>query len=694
AMTPPKRRLYPRFQANLALALVGRYEVTGRPADLEEATALARQALLATPTEHPHRPERLSTLARILQASLARAWGWRGLDPNSPAEKPADAAGITAWFRRRASRRQRQQLDQLIDAAAAAVVASPHGHDLRPLALTVHGQSLALRGILHADPASFDAAVATFEEVAIDRTAPARLRAAAARLWAFTVLGRTDDPDPATAAEPFELAVELIPRTAPRHLVPVDQENHLTMVSGLACHAAACALAQGRPRRALELLETGRGVLLGRVLDARAELTELYARQPDLARRFEAVRSRFERVLSALDRPARAAESVEDRLALTREWDEVVDAIRRVPGFEGFLHPPTADGLLRSLGARGPVVVVNTSVLRCDALVIVDGDIRVVELPHLRFADLVQRSGEFRAAVLRACTRVLPAEDRAAARRTLRELLAWLWNSVAEPVLDSLAFLDRPTTGSLPRLWWVPTGPSTILPLHAAAPLEGPGVLDLVVSSHAPTVRSLDGGQSRDRLHGRPTALLVGVPDAPDMPSLPRVHEEIAHLRDLVPESRVLFGERAVRQSVLGALPGRGWAHFACHAVSEADGDQAGHLVLHDHRTAPLTVADIAALSLDGAEMAYLSACSTSVPREDLADEALHITGAFRMAGFHHVIGTLWSVGDDACQAISQAFYTELLSAGAAELEPPRALHEAVRRLRREREEAPEEWAA
>jgi CHAT domain-containing protein len=140
---------------------------------------------------------------------------------------------------------------------------------------------------------------------------------------------------------------------------------------------------------------------------------------------------------------------------------------------------------------------------------------------------------------------------------------------------------------------------------------------------------------------------------------------------------------------VLDALPRHAWAHFACHAVSAADGAADGHLVLHDNATAPLTVADIARLRLAHADLAYLSACDTGVPEEGLGDEALHVAGACHMAGFRHVIATLWSVRDTLAPAVADDFYATLGASGTAAL----ALHHAVCNLRAAHRDSPAVWA-
>lgn len=69
-------------------------------------------------------------------------------------------------------------------------------------------------------------------------------------------------------------------------------------------------------------------------------------------------------------------------------------------------------------------------------------------------------------------------------------------------------------------------------------------------------------------------------------------------------------------------------------------------------------MADISRLRLRDVHLAYLSACSTTRTRPELADEAIHITGAFLLAGYRHVVGTLWPVVDRVCTQIAGTFYT------------------------------------
>jgi len=66
-----------------------------------------------------------------------------------------------------------------------------------------------------------------------------------------------------------------------------------------------------------------------------------------------------------------------------------------------------------------------------------------------------------------------------------------------------------------------------------------------------------------------------------------------------------------------------------------------------------------------------------------LADEAVHVTGAFHMAGYAHVIGTLWSVDDEIAAEVARDIYGGLTShaSSAPDAAPAAlALHRAVRK--------------
>nr|WP_237524947.1 CHAT domain-containing protein [Streptomyces sp. SID5643] len=383
------------------------------------------------------------------------------------------------------------------------------------------------------------------------------------------------------------------------------------------------------------------------------------------------------------------------RHELAAQWDHAVHSVRRLPGFERFLLPPAAADRQVAASA-GPVVTVNVSDHRCDALILTGPDVTIVPLTALHQADLVERCERFTQALSVAESASAGLLSSLAAQDTLRETLAWLWDVVTEPVLKALG-LTRPVSEGepWPRVWWSPTGWLNRLPLHAAGHhgQGGPGVLDFVVSSYTPTVRALINARTRTAATARdaPRVLAVGVAHTPGYAPLSATLQEAGSLAQdsaLPP----LLGEHATRRAVLDALARCDWAHFACHAHADEAYASGSRLILHDQ---PITVMDIDRLRLEGAELAYLSACSTASVRTALAAEALHLGTAFQLAGFRHVVATRWNVPDRVASHIAHAFYENLPRRAT----PPSgsvaaALHHAVRQARDAEAQVPSRWAA
>ena len=133
-------------------------------------------------------------------------------------------------------------------------------------------------------------------------------------------------------------------------------------------------------------------------------------------------------------------------------------------------------------------------------------------------------------------------------------------------------------------------------------------------------------------------------------------------------------------------------AHFACHSRNHPTDPSQSLLLLHDWQHDPLTVSSLIRLNLDHARLAYLSACSTALTQNTrLLDEAIHLASAFQLAGFRHVIGTLWEIDDSYAAQIATTFYNRITddhgNLGASRAAD--ALHNATRDLRHQRPLAP-----
>ncbi|MGW3961515.1 CHAT domain-containing protein [Amycolatopsis sp. NPDC005003] len=338
---------------------------------------------------------------------------------------------------------------------------------------------------------------------------------------------------------------------------------------------------------------------------------------------------------------------------------------------------PPAFPELRTAAADGVVVLVNTD-LRQGAAIIVTapGDPLLVRLPELGGAELhrriqelidVNRQSGFAAALRR--------------RRVVPEIAGWLWDVAVAPILAAL-----PATS---RVWWMPTDLLSLFPWHAAGHPGEPGALDAVVSSYTATLRTLTHARSRPSTAGR-KQLVIAVPDAPGSAPLPATAGEAGQLHDAHPGLPLLAGEHATTDAVLAALRESTWAHFACHADADLLVPSRSGIRLHD---GVLSLSAISRLRLADAELAYLSACSTANPGINQADESLHLASAFQLAGFRHVIATLWPIADDFAATAAREIYRHLdgtPAAGDAAL----AVRRATLDLRAEYPGRPDLWAS
>ena len=79
---------------------------------------------------------------------------------------------------------------------------------------------------------------------------------------------------------------------------------------------------------------------------------------------------------------------------------------------------------------------------------------------------------------------------------------------------------------------------------------------------------------------------------------------------------------------------------------------------LHD---GGFTIQHIIQCNLQNPEIAYLSACHTTVGDQESPDEVIHLAAAMQFAGFRSVIGTMWAVDDSETSKVISMFYNQMI---------------------------------
>ncbi|MGI5240304.1 CHAT domain-containing protein [Dactylosporangium sp. CA-139066] len=697
---PTRHQLRRNLLSSLGLALMLRYGRVGDEQDLVRSVACHRQSLLHTPPDEIS-SERLSRLAGALIQYFVDAGDRPALLEAIDRSRKAAARAVKGsydhcvalgWLARALSQRAMAEHDPDVgDEAvgamrqAIAVAKGPLSSGMRLLLARILWQ----RQLVEAEPdRQIEAAIDAYRAVVDDVTVLAWERFEAAGEWSIIA---DEANQPALALEGSCHAARLLPEAAWLGVHRRDQLQLIAAHNGLAQFAARCAVANGQPALAIELAECARTVLAGQALQMRRDLNSLRRKAPELAARMIELAAVLDDTgLSTLD-DSRAMRSLDLRIRAARDWQQLYAEAARVLGPDATFPPdqPTYARMAASLTA--PVAYINVTSTTCVALLMHPGSAApdVVELPDLRQEDIDAAISALRQAAPGRADRVARASR---ARQTLTGTLAWLWETVAEPILTAAgAAAPVPSGATWPRLVWCPSGALARLPIHAAQTRQGDGALDRVISSYTTSVRAL---LRPDAVRSTPTLLVVSAANAPGLPPLPAAVDEARALSRIVEHTSVLEGRHAAADDVLAAIPAHTCVHFACHAGwTDASPSGTPRLAL---TTGDITPLDLAGLRLDGADLAYLSACDTTVGLPDAADEGLHIAGAIQLAGFRHVISTLWTIEDRAAAELAEDVYARMTGPGK-NLEParaPEALHHAVRDLRHRSPGTPGTWAA
>ncbi|MFI6169410.1 CHAT domain-containing protein [Nocardia sp. NPDC051052] len=746
AATPHRHHARPIRLANLAVVHRDRFGVSGLLADLDQAIDYHQQALTAMPDIHAERHGLLLSLGHARQSRFhasaapgdlrAAIENYREARTLLPEDHPHrfgvtnDLGNAYLDLFNATGGSATQVLRQAIDLLENSVATGPDGHPALASVLCNLGSAYTMRFDHGGSIDDLRQAISILERAARD-TGPGgprtvvignlassyrlaidtglsigsdRLRALVDqlavvnelpqdRVRAHRSVGVLADmlSEHEIAVNQFDAAVRLLPSVIPKAAPRADQEQrfrqHLGLNLDLTSEAVAAHCALDDPIGAVEAAEQSRGILLGSALDARTDLFGLDRDRPELA-------AELRRILDLVNSPDPPADTapvdVIQRSRTRQRWwvdlEALLVEIRGYPGLERFLLPPELTEL-RCAAAGGAVVLVNSGRRRSDAIIVpADSDPILIPLPALTAADVRSYAIDLHDATTAGAHAGLTRSLRR--QRVVSEILGWLWDTVVEPISAVLA-TQFEAGQQKPRVWWLPTGLLGLFPLHAAGHVGGACALDHCVSSYTPTLRALAHIRSRPPSNYR-RQLTVALERTPGLPDLPGTVAEITQLLAGDAGASALIDQDATIGGVVTALHTVDWVHFACHAYADLTTPSLSGLLLQD---GTLTVTDISRLRLDGAELAYLSACSTAHRGWDHVEESIHLASAFHLAGFRHVVASLWPLDDAVAAQAATDFYRHLPPPADA-TETADVLNRVTRELRERFPNRPDMWAS
>ncbi|KAF7980731.1 hypothetical protein HWV62_36743 [Athelia sp. TMB] len=630
---------------NLGLALSTRFGIMGQIADLEQVIIYHRGALELCPPGHPNRSKSLNNLGYALSTRF----------------------GILG---------QIADLEQAIIYHRGALELHPVGHPHR--AISSNNLALALRTRFEKLNTTEDLheTVDLLHSGAQDVTDTPKHR--------YTCVSRLisllEKHNQSLLLNAYDMALgllQLVLAVYPDVTLRRETLGADTLSPSLAMSAAAHAIQQNQPGKAIEMLEQGRGMLYSNMRGYREPVEAVREVKAALADRFKSTSDQLEALAVSSQQESKNSSSEgsnEPTAASDARWaqqrqlsverDNIIGQIRLLPGFEHFLRAvPFSE--LQIAAAEGPVIIVNVAQRRSDAIILhkdhppvvvsIPADSENGRTPYLTFVDLSRRlfEGRTEAGFSKLLEKVI--------LKKVAELLV-------TPVLEKLEGMG---VSKKSRIWWCPTSALCALPIHAAGELP-----IKFVSSYTPTLSALIRARKADdqqppatlnAIEADASLLAIVYPGHPPKTEdecddrLHTIFKECQVIKNAAEASRAHGGIRveATREVALEQLPHHRWVHFACHGRLNASGPFQSAFELEDDL---LSLYDLVQARLPNADFAFLAACdgATSGGNTNTPDESSHLAAAVQFCGVRSVVGTLWPMADVDGPRVAQVFYRHM----------------------------------
>jgi CHAT domain-containing protein len=234
-----------------------------------------------------------------------------------------------------------------------------------------------------------------------------------------------------------------------------------------------------------------------------------------------------------------------------------------------------------------------------------------------------------------------------------------LYQELLEPLQKSL---------NAAHLVFVPHGLLHYVPMHALHDGEN-YLIDRFSVSYAPSASIYAMCQSQ-QANASGGSLIMGIADA----QAPSILDEVAALKNILPEARLFIGENATQAALEEHGPKSRIVHIATHGYFRQDNPMFSSIRLGDSY---LSLYDLYHLKLP-AELVVLSGCATGLNVIKPGDEQIGLVRGLLQAGAQSMILSLWDVHDASTKEFMIAFYSGLQRGQAK----PVALRNAMLKLR------------
>jgi tetratricopeptide (TPR) repeat protein len=739
---------------NMGVMFQIRFKRTGRMEDLEEAIRRAQQAVNITPEDDSDLADMLNNLGYMLEKRFERTGKMENLEEairktqQAVDVTPKDHPDLAVYFnnlsnqleRRFGEKGKMEDLEEAIRRIQQAVNITPKDHPNLAVMLNNLGNKFESRFYKTGKMEDLEEAIRRTQQ-AVDNTPkdhpnlagwlnnlgykfslssqPShRVQALECLLKSWNCLNGIPFRRVASAIQAIRLlkersnwsealviakqAVQLLPLINNRSLSRQDQQHVVSRFSGLAADACSLSLqASDDAFGALELLELGRGVIMGMLIDDRSDISTLKRLQPEKAATYDRLRNEVNAPIHEIEVSDLRQNRITRHLQAVKDLDECILDIRELPEHRRFLLGLTAEEL-KERASEGPIVVVNITDIRSDAIIVTSSTVKSIKLPELTETDAINWIRED------PITYKSPKEIGPKNRRYIQFLL-WLWSKCVKIILQEVGDGRTPTSNNLSRIWWIGVGIANSLPFHAAGDHSvgsTENTFHWAISSYTPTIKALAHARERISTTARfqndeSKLLIVAMPKTLGKSDLRGVKKEVSEIQKAVEST---FSYQSLIQpsakTVLDQLRQYDVVHFACHGMPDhIDLFNSSLLLQEDGQESvdKLTVRQISDANLERAGIAYLSACSTAENRaEELVDEVIHLASAFQVAGFGHVIASIGPSDDEICVKMARGFYGRLkddYAVGRSNRAIAVAVHDSILEIRSMSRKTPLSWA-